>query len=299
MKKFLIFLGLAVFLVVLAGGIFIATFKPPKMTDYGVFAGLRVFVPEILRRAGAEEREISKEFEGFALDLSFPFNKMFGSDAVGIPLKAFSSEKIATATISQFEVPPGSGYYRDFVLNIRPDYSLKAPVFHMDFMKPSPGTPGLCTIDFFNVDKESITPETFFGEDLEKIKEVYQGVSRFQRTVAEGRGKITKYLDPYKSEYRMELKEPSDEAARKAYFETAEKAVKTLLPIYVRRVNACQPVKKYAERHELHMKKLVRAIYRNDFAVAMGKRMFKASFQRYWLDGFWAVDMEFPDEKKK
>jgi len=296
MKKFLLFLGGGVLLAVIAGAIFIATFKPPKMTDYGVFARLRVFVPEVLTGEGAHIREISKEFDGFTLDLSFPFNKMFGSDSVGVPLRAFSSEKIATATISQFEVPQGSGYYRDFVLNIRPDYGLQAPVFHMDFMKPSPGTPGLCTIDFFNVDKKAICLETFFGDDFEKIKEVYESVSPYQRTVEEGRGKITRYLDEYKTEFRMELIEPGDAAARKAYFETAEKAVRTLLPIYIRRVNACQPVKTFVRKHERRIKGLVRLIYKKDFAVAMGKRIFKKSFKRYWLDGFWAVDMKLPAE---
>ena len=33
-------------------------------------------------------------------------------------------------------------------------------------------------------------------------------VEKYQRTVEQGRGKITAYLDSYKSKYRMELQEP-------------------------------------------------------------------------------------------
>jgi len=65
--------------------IFIVTFKPPTYSDYDVFTGLRTFVPEVLQNAGVAEREISKEFETFVLDLSFPFNKnvwnFFGWDS--------------------------------------------------------------------------------------------------------------------------------------------------------------------------------------------------------------------------
>ncbi len=45
------------------------------------------------------------------------------------------------------------------------------------------------------------------------------------------------------------------------------------------------------------MKKFVTEIYVNDFAVSLGRKMFKDSFKRYWLDGFWFVDMELPEEK--
>jgi len=297
MMTFLKFAGIIILLIIAAAVIFIMTFKPSKYSDYGVFTGLRSFVPEALQDAGATDRDISKEFETFVLNLSFPFNKMFGSSTVGIPLRAFSSDKIATATISQFEVPPKSGYFRDFVLNIRPDYNLQAPAFHMDFMKPSPGTPGLCSIDFFNVDKEVIVLETFFGSDFEVIKNAFESVSKYQRTVKEGRGKITKYLDPYKTEYRMELIEPKDEAERNEYYLTVDKAFKAILPLYLKKVNACEPVAGYAKAHEEKMKTFVTAIYVNDFAVKLGRKMFKDSFKRYWLDGFWFVDMELPEGK--
>ena len=297
MITFLKLAGIVILLIIIAAVIFIMMFKPSKYSDYDIFTGLRSFVPEVLQDAGATERDITKEFETFALDLSFPFNKMFGCSSVGIPLQAFSSDKIATATISQFEAPPNSGYFRDFVLNIRPDYNLQAPAFHMDFMKPSPGTPGLCSIDFFNVDKDVIVLETFFGSDFDVIKNAFESVSKYQRTVKQGRGKITKYLDPYKTAYRMELIEPKDEAERKEYYLTVDKTFKAILPLYLKKVNACEPVAGYAEAHEKKMKKFVTEIYVNDFAVKLGRKMFKDSFKRYWLDGFWFVDMELPEGK--
>ena len=39
------------------------------------------------------------------------------------------------------------------------------------------------------------------------------------------------------------------------------------------------------------MKEFVTAIYTNDFAVKMGRKIFKADFKRYWQDGFWNVEV--------
>ena len=79
---------------------------------------------------------------------------------------------------------------------------------HIDFMKPSTGLPGLCSMDFFDVDPENLNLETFFGPDLDSVKKAVELVEKYQRTIEQGRGKITKYLDPWKTKYRMELQEP-------------------------------------------------------------------------------------------
>ena len=79
MKKFFKFAGIVILLIIIAAVIFIMTFKPATYSDYDVFTGLRVFVPEVLQDAGATEREISKEFENFVLDLSFPFPSVPGT----------------------------------------------------------------------------------------------------------------------------------------------------------------------------------------------------------------------------
>ena len=80
----------------------------------------------------------------------------------------------------------------------------------------------------FNPDKDNISLQDFFGEELENIQKARTLVERYQRTVEEGRGKITEYLDPYKSEYRCELLEPQteDEKLREKYYTTVAQAFK-------------------------------------------------------------------------
>ncbi len=284
--KILKAIGLIVVLLIVVVGIFVATFTPPKYEDFGVYNDLKKFTLE--RFLVAKARPV----ETMTLQLSFPYSKIFGSDVIALPLKSFETDRIGAASISQFEVPPGSGYFRDFTFNIRPSYSFKAPIFHIDFMKPSVGVPGLCSMDIFNVDPENINYEKFFGSELENVKKALAMVEKYQRTVEQGRGKITKYLDPYKSPYRVELQEPKgDEAARKQYFQTAGEAYKIMLTAYLKSLAALAPEPAYAVRHEQKMKELVTALYKNDVAINLGKKIFKDQFKKFWMDSFWNVQI--------
>lgn len=272
--------------IVLVAVIFVATFKPPKYEDFGVYNDLKKFTLE--KFAAAKARPVST----ITLHLSFPYSKIFGSAVLALPMKSFETDRIAAASLSQFEVPPDSGYFRDFTFNIRPNYAFRAPVFHIDFMKPSPGVPGLCSMDIFNVDPEMINYETFFGSELANVKKALAMVAKYQRTVEQGRGKITKYLDPFKSPYRVELQEPKgDEVARKQYFQTAGDAYKIMLTAYLNSLAALAPEPAYAERHEQKIKKMVTALYENDVAINLGKRIFKDQFNTFWMDNFWNVQI--------
>ena len=51
----------------------------------------------------------------------------------------------------------------------------------------------------------------------------------------------------------------------------------------------------YVQAHEEKTKALVQLFYKNDFAIALGKRVFKEHFEKYWLDGFWNVQVELED----
>lgn len=296
MKRMLQIIGILVLVSILAAVIFIATYKPKLYSDYDVFTDLRNQALTLCREYQAAERPITQEFSTFTLPLSFPFNKLFGSDTIAVPLKSFQNDKMSLA-ISQFQVPPASSYYRDFTLHIRPEYGLKAPVFHIDFMKPAPGTPGMCNMDFFNPDPAAISTRDFLGEGLPAVQKALSLVQPYQRTKEEGRGRITAYLDPYKSEFRLELLEPKtkDEALRKQYYNTVAEAVKLILPVYVRNLNGLEVDAAYAVTHEQKTKDLVMLFYKNDFAVSLGKRVFKEHFKKYWLDGFWNVELELKD----
>lgn len=285
--KILKAIGIIAALLVLVAGIFIATFKPPKYGDFGVYTDLKKFTLDVFANAKA------RPVETITLHLSFPYSKIFGSDVIALPLKSFETDRIAAASISQFEVPPGSGYFRDFTFNIRPNYAFKAPVFHIDFMKPSPGVPGLCSMDVFNVDPETINYEKFFGPEMDNVKKAMAFVAPYQRTPEQGRGKVTRYLDPFKSPYRMELQEPKgDEAARKAYFEAVGKAYKIMLTAYLKSFAALSPEPAFAPRHEQKMKEMVTALYTYDVAINLGKKIFKDQFNKFWMDSFWNVQIQ-------
>jgi len=51
----------------------------------------------------------------------------------------------------------------------------------------------------------------------------------------------------------------------------------------------------YAKAHEEKTKELVKLFYENDMAVGFGKMIFKDQFKKYWLDGFWNVQVELQD----
>jgi len=299
MKKVLKIAGAAAGGVVLAAVIVIAVYTPPKYNDFGVYARLRSFTVTLLQQYGASERPITADFKGFFLKLSFPYSKLFGTDRLGIPFASYESERITAASISQFEVPAGSGYCRDFTFNIRPRFAYAAPVFHIDFMKPSPGLPGLCSMDFFNVDPEHINLEAFFGSDLADIQRAMALVEQYQRTPAQGRGKITAFLNPFKSPYRMELQEPKteDENVRLLYYKAVGEAYRLALAAYLKSLYRIQPDQSYAQRHEEKTRHFVQQLYDRDFAVKMGKKIFKEHLKKYWIDGFWTVSIDMEEKR--
>ncbi len=114
----------------------------------------------------------------------------------------------------------------------------------------------MCSMDFFNPDKDNIPLKEFLGEELENIQKAITLVERYQRTVEEGRGKITGYLDPYKSEYRCELLEPQtdDEALREKYYTTVEKALNCFHAYLTALHMSATPG--YAQAHEEKTKEL-------------------------------------------
>ncbi len=164
---------------------------------------------------------------------------------------------------------------------------------HVDFMKPSPGVGGMFILDFFNVDTAEISYEKFFGNDIAVINEALAKVKQYQRTEAEGRGKISRYLDPFKSPYRFELAEPKtkDDAVRRAYYTAARDALMMVLPVYLKCTARVQMDQGFAKVHEQKMNVLASELYTKDFAVKSGRTIFKEHFAKYWAEGFWNVAM--------
>jgi len=294
MKKFLKIVGTLILLLVIAAAIFVATWKPKQYSDFDMYAELFTWTASQYKQQ-LQPRDINVFFADFAQPLAFPFSKLFGGTALGVKLESFENAQLAAATVSLFEVPPGSGYHSTVTLNLLPRYGIRAPIMHVDFLKPSAGVPGMFILDFFNVDKNSISYEEFFGEDIATIKEALATVEQYQRTEAQGRGELSRYLDPFKSPYRFELNEPAatDEAVRKAYYAAAVNAVKKVLPVYLKRIARLQIDQAFAKGHTDATNHLVRELHEKDFAVKMGRNIFKENFYPYWQKGFWFVDIDF------
>jgi len=293
MKKFLKIIGALLIVLIIAIAIFIANFKPAKHTDFGYYGELAAWAVEQFEQQGMQKRPVSEYFENFYLDLGFPFSKIFGASEQGIQVISYENDPLSVATVSMFEVPPGSGYYSVFTLNLVPRYGYKAPILHVDFMKPSAGVSGLFILDFFNVDTDEISVEEFLGEDAAVVKEALALVQQYQKTEEQGRGEISRYLDPFKSAFRFELQEPKteDNEVRKAYYTAAYKALKMVLPIYLKRTAMVQQDQGYANVHEEKMNYLAGELFAKDFAVKMGKNIFKEHFEKYWAEGIWNVEM--------
>ncbi len=293
MKKFLKIIAALLVLIIVVVGIFIATYKPARYDDFGLYAELAEWSTEQFEQQGMQPRAISEYFENFSLQLGFPFSTLFGASEQGIQLISFENDPVSAATVSMFELPPGSEYYSVFTLNVVPRYGYRAPIMHCDFMKPAAGVSGMFILDFFNIDTDEISYEEFFGDDIATINEALELVDQYQRTEEQGRGKISRYLDPFKSQYRIELSEPKtdDEEVRRAYYTAASEALKLVLPVYLKRTAMAQQDQSYAAAHEQKMDILIGELFAKDFAVKMGKNIFKEHFAKYWAEGFWNVEM--------
>jgi hypothetical protein len=173
-------------------------------------------------------------------------------------------------------------------------FKYRAPIFHIDFMKPSGGRSGRCSMDFFKVDPENIDVDVFFGPELEKVKKAMALVDKYQRTVEEGRGKMTKYLEPFETSCRMELQEleADDEKVRQKYYQAVVTAYKIVSTAYMKRLHILKSEQDYALYNETKTREFVQFLYNNDLAVKMGKELFKEHFRKYWAKGFWNIERE-------
>ncbi len=294
MKKFLKLVAILLVLIIVILGTFIATFKPKQYSDFDMYADLFAWTSAQYKQQ-LQPRAINDFFENFAQPLAFPFSKIFGGKELGVHLQSFESAQLAAATVSMFEVPPASGYHTVVTLNLLPRNGCRAPIMHVDFMKPSPGVSGMFILDFFNVNKEAISYEDFFGDDVAVLKEAMAMVAQYQRTEEQGRGEISRYLDPFKSPFRLELEEPKtdDDAIRKAYYSAARDAVKLVLPVYLKRISGLPVEPQFVADHTTGVHHLVSELHEKDFAVKMGRNIFKENFYTYWQKGFWAVNIDF------
>ena len=263
----------------------------PRPSDYGTLQQMRQIIDRALVTFGAQKRDISDDFQDYKIKLSMPFRLVFGSSKLQVHLTSYQSDAIQAASFSQMEVPPGSSFFTDLAFEIRPAADIRAPLLHGEILRPMPGMKGMFSLDLYCVNTRDTDVEQFVQQQCPEYLRALEIAAPFQKTEAQGRGKFTKHLEAYKSNYRIELMEPQarSEEEHKRYFEAAHQAFEIALHQYLQAVTQAQHEKSrdIIMRNKFGFENFFDTLYRKDFAVKIGKRMMKENFNKYFSQGFW------------
>lgn len=243
--------------------------------------------------AGSGLRDIAPDYADHILGPNPLFLLLFaGANELHLPVYPYESDRISTACMSQFESPPGSSIFWDFAFVVRPNANLRAPIMHGDAGGVGGATPSF-SMDFYNVNPDHVSVDDFFGDQLEKITQALARVEPYQRK-GEDRGKWTPHLEPYKSEYRIEMEEPedADDAAKQAYAEAVVEAFKLFYDAYLTSLEenvAPEDDPALIQGNKAGSDEIISLLYEEDFVAQMGPRLFQDqnAFDKYFLDAFW------------
>jgi hypothetical protein len=256
---------------------------------------MRVYLQDKLNEMeGITVREdIDQYYDDYVLKLSLIPRLVFGSRTLEVHMYSYESDAMAVASISQFEVPPDSENFTDVAFTVRPKANIRAPFMHGDALKGMAGMDTSFSLDFWNVDKDSIDWETFFGDQIAKLDEGHALVEPYQRT-GEDRGKYTQHLIPYKWEdYRIEIEEPDtrDENERKAYYDAALAAFKLYTDAYLISLARLEAEEDQAliDGVIAGTEEVIQVLLDEDIAAQLGRLLFgdEDEFEKYFLDAFW------------
>ena len=242
---------------------------------------------------GNSLRDIAADFDNYILGPNPLFVLIFGgATELHIPLFPYESGRIATACLSQFESPPDSSLFWDLAFVVRPNANLRAPIMHGDAGGVGGMTPSF-SMDFYNVNQDHVDVDEFFGDQIDKIKEALALVQPYQRT-GEDRGAWTPHLEPYKSDYRIEMEEPedADDAQKQAYTDAVLEAFKLFYDAYLTSLQenvSPEDDDALIQGNKNGADEIIDILYEEDFVAKMGPVMFKDqdAFDKYFLDAFW------------
>ena len=268
--------------------------NPPE-EDYNLYEDMRVYLQDKLNEMeGITVREdIAQYYDDYVLKLSLIPRLVFGSRTLEVHMYSYESDAMAAASISQFEVPPDSENFTDVAFTVRPKANRRAPFMHGDALKGMAGMDTSFSLDFWNVDKDSINWAEFFGDQIAKLDEGHALVEPYQRT-GEDRGKYTQHLIPYKWEdYRIEIEEPDtdDENERKAYYDAALAAFKLYTDAYLISLARLEAEEDQAliDGVRAGTAEVINVLLEEDIAAQLGRLLFgdEGEFEKYFLDAFW------------
>jgi hypothetical protein len=275
--------------------LFSCTKVPEK--DYDLYKNMQQYLLQKFQAMpGFAVRDIAADFDNYVLKLTLIPRLVFGNSQLEVHLYPDESEHMATACISQFEEPPDSGNFSDVAFVVRPNAGLRAPFLHGDALKGMAGMSTSFSMDFYNVNQDSIDVDVFFGDQIEKLNEGLALVEQFQRIPQEeggNRGKYTPHLDPYKSKYRIEIQVPDTEVESelKAYHDAALEAFKLFADAYLIALARMQPEDDAAliSGTKQGTDTFINTLIEEDSAAQLGLMLFNSEekFNHYFNDGFW------------
>ena len=282
-------------ILIVLGGLGMAIWwASPSPDDFGTMRQMRDHLVKSLEAPGLTVRPVSDHFTSYRLGLNPLFALMFRSGELDLFMRSWESQRLAAASVSQFEIGTGSGRYFDFTFMLRAKPEWAAPVFHGDALMALPGVTGALYMDFYDP-AGTIDLAAFFGPRADRLKAARARVDAWWNRG--NFGKLTPHLDPWKSSWRVELHEPKNATPeqRKAYFAAAMEIYPTYLAVYLESLAALTGTLDAVatEKNRQGIRNFVRTLYEKDVAVAMGRMLFPAAdFDAYLLDGFWGTGTE-------
>jgi hypothetical protein len=269
----------------------------PAAPDYDLYENMGAYMKGKLVASGATARaDMPAKFAPgvtYIKELGL-LSFLFGSSQLQVYLQSYESDRVAVGSISQFEAPPASGSYTDCAFVLRPAANIAGPIMHGDARADMAGSGEKFAMDFYTYDKNITSLTTFFGAaQIAKLNQAMELVKQYQiADPPEGtRGNVTKYLNDYKSPYRLELAAPKNsETARKAYADACLAAFQLYQDAYFEALAAVQADTDAAaiQSRKDATDDFIDLFKANDVAVSLGRLMFGTEdFPLYFNDGFW------------
>ena len=269
----------------------------PAEEDFDIYQNIATYALQKYVAAGAVVRsDITDQFNDldgsdYILRLKGLIRLVFGAPRLEVHLSSYTGQRIAVASVSQFEVPPNSGVFTDAAFTVRPDADVRAPILHGDAVKGMGGMDSSFSIDFYNVNPDYIRINKFFGDQIDKIEQALALVEPYQRQ-GEDRGKYIEHIAEYSTaDLRIEIDESyiPEGVTREQYYSDMLTACQLYMDAYFTALER-RTIESNADMRQKNIagqEAFMDALYENDFAAQMGRVLFGDDFDAYYLDGFW------------
>ena len=269
----------------------------PAEEDFDIYANIADYALQKIADAGGEVRaDITNQFNDvdgsdYILRLKGLIRLVFGAPRLEVHLSSYTGQRIAVASVSQFEVPPNSAIFTDAAFTVRPDADVRAPILHGDAVKGMGGMVSSFSIDFYNVNPTDVRIGKFFGDQIDKIEQALALVEPYQRQ-GEDRGKYIEHIAEYSTaDMRIEIDESyiPEGVTREQYYSDMLAACQLYMDAYFTALSRRELEHDYSMRlrNIAGQEAFMDALYENDFAAQVGRVLFGDDFDAYYLDGFW------------